>query len=345
MTDPVSTLAAVHDAVAVPLAWAVILAFAAGSALELRAREYARPLLVGSWALFAVFWAIQAPHFAFTQRSIIEGIGSVVAVPASLYVGYLLWAGRDSLFVLSRAVAAMGLVFIPFQAVPALQAWLVETVARQTAAGIALVGVDPTLIPWPEAAQRTAEALGKSEAWAADYADKHAAYRNTFYFVHEGHPITYTILVACTGIGSMAIFAGLVAAVRAPLRRKLRALAVSLPVIYALNIVRNVFIAVSFGRQRAQVFPDAVMTLFGTSDPRMVSYYVADRIVAQSLSVLVLVGITYLVVRELPEVMVVVEDLLYVATGNEYDLRAALDVDLPDPGSEPVRADGGAGEE
>lgn len=343
MADPVGSLAALHDAVAVPLAWAVIVAFTAGSLLELRASERARAVLVGSWGLFAVFWAVQAPHFAFTQRSIIEGVGAVVAVPASLYVGYLLWTGRDSLFVLSRAVAAMGLVFIPFQAVPALQGWLVEVVARQTAAGIRLVGVDPTLVPWPEAAERTGEALGKSDAWIAEYADKHAAYRNTFYFTHEGHPITYTILVACTGIGSIAIFAGLIAAVRAPLRRKLRAAAVSIPVIYALNVVRNVFIAVSFGRQRAHVAPELVMGLFGTADPRMVSYYVADRIVAQSLSVLVLVAITYLVLRELPEVTVVVEDLLYVATGTEYDVQGALDVDVPDAeaGGEPVRADGG----
>lgn len=335
MADPVSTLAALHDAVAVPLAWVVVLAFGVGSLVERRDRGYARPLLVASWCIFAVFWAVQAPHFAFTQRSIVEGVGSAAAVPASLYVGYLLWNGRDSLFVLSRAVAAMGLLFIPFQAVPWLEQWLIETVAIQTAAAIRLVGVDPTLVPWPEAATRAGEALGMTDTRTAEYATKYSDYRNTFYFTDDGHPITYTIVIACTGIGSMAIFGGLIAAVRAPLDRKLRALAISLPVIYVLNIVRNVFIAVSFGQQRAQVAPELVMSLFGTSDVRMVSYFVADRIVAQSLSVLVLVGITYLVVRELPEVMVVVEDLLYVATGTECDVQSALGVD-----SEPVRADG-----
>ncbi|WP_255196579.1 archaeosortase A [Halorarius litoreus] len=342
MVDPVSTLAALHDVVAVPLAWVVILTFTAGSLLELRDRERARPLLVGAWGIFAVFWAVQAPHFAFTQRSIIEGLGSVVAVPASLYVGYLLWQGRDSLFVMSRAVAAMGIIFIPFQAVPALEEWLVETVALQTAAAIRLVGVDPTLIPWPEAAQRTGEALGMSDARTAEYATKYADYRNTFYFEDDGHPITYTILIACTGIGSMAIFAGVIAAVRAPLRRKARAFAVSIPIIYALNIVRNVFIAISFGQQRAQIAPELVMALFGADDVRMVSYYVADRIVAQSLSVVVLVGLTFLLVRELPEVMVVVEDLLYLATGNEYDIQEAFGVESPEAAN--VRADG-SGEE
>lgn len=341
MVDPVSALAALHDAVAVPLAWAVVAAFGAGVLLERRDRERARPLLAGAWALFAVFWAVQAPHFAFTQRSIVEGAGSLVAVPASLYVGVLLWRGRDSLFVLSRAVAVMGAVFIPFQAVPALQEWLVEIVALQTAAGIRLVGVDPTLVTWSEAAARTGEALGMSNARRAEYAAQYADYRNTFYFVHDGHPITYTIVVACTGIGSMAIFVGLVAAVDAPLRRKARALAVSVPVVYALNIVRNVFIAVSFGQQRAHVAPELVSTLFGSADPRMVSYYVADRLVAQSLSVVALVAVTYLVVRELPEVLVVVEDLLFVVTGREFDLRDALDAGAADAApAEPVRAGG-----
>jgi archaeosortase A (PGF-CTERM-specific) len=150
--------------------------------------------------------------------------------------------------------------------------------------------------------------------------------RSTFLFVDEtGHRITYTIRIACTGIGSMAIFAGLVGAIRAPLVRKIRALAVSLPVIYVLNLVRNTFIGLAFGQQRLHIAPDLVLGLFSSTDPYLVSYFIADRILAQSLSVLLLIGITWLVVRELPETMTVVEDLLYVTTGTEYDLEPAID--------------------
>jgi hypothetical protein len=75
----------------------------------------------------------------------------------------------------------------------------------------------------------------------------------------------------------------------------------------------------------------------------MVSYFLADRVLAQSLSVLALVAITWLVVRELPEVLTVVEDILYVLTGSEYDLGAALEVGDDESVPEPavVRADGG----
>jgi archaeosortase A (PGF-CTERM-specific) len=124
----------------------------------------------------------------------------------------------------------------------------------------------------------------------------------------------------------MTIFAGLIAAVRAPLRRKVRALAVALPVIYALNLARVTFIAIAFGNQHMQFFVDEVLFLFGGTDPYRVSFYLSDRVVSQLLAVVALVGITFLVVRELPELLTVIEDVLYMLTGDEYDLRETLDL-------------------
>ncbi|WP_435197248.1 archaeosortase A [Natronomonas sp. EA1] len=333
---PLETYTAVYDAIAVPFAWFVVALFAVGALAQYRDEPRARWLLAGAWAVFGLFWAFQAPHFAFVQKSAIEGVGAVVAAPASLHVARLLLGGRDSLVVLSRAVAVMGVVFMPFEAVPWLQEWLVEVVAGQTRFLMTLLGFEPTLIPWDEAARRVAAFYEFGPERTATYAGKYAPYENTFFFTYDGRPITYTIVLACTGLGSMAIFAGLIAGVRAPLSRKVRAFAVSIPVIYALNLVRNVFIGLSFGHQYAHVFPDLVMAAFGTDDPYMVSYFVADRVIAQSLSVVALVAVTYLVVRELPEVLTPVEDLLYVATGNEYDLGATLE-----PGEESEKTEEG----
>ncbi|MFB6205961.1 MAG: archaeosortase A [Haloglomus sp.] len=351
MTGPVeavlSALAALGG-LSDPLAWLVVVAFVGGSLLELRAREHARYVLAGAWLLFGLFWLTLVHHFAVEQKSLIEGVGSLAAVPLSVYVGALLYRGRDSLFVLSRAVAGMGAVFMPFEALAVLRRPLIETVTRQTEVLMTVLGYDPAVLTWSEATQRIAARYDWSTARTRAFRDAqaYADYRNTFFFLYGGdYPITYTIRLACTGLGSMAIFAGLIAAVRAPFRRKARALAVSVPVIYALNLVRNVFIGLAFGQQRMQLFVPRVMDLFGTTDSRMVSYYLADRVIAQSLSVVALVAITWLVVRELPEVLAVVEDVLYVLTGNEYDLGAALDVgaEEPAPDSDPatVRADGG----
>ncbi|WP_256288171.1 archaeosortase A [Halobellus inordinatus] len=292
------------------LAWAVILTFAVGVLSEGRNQRLARYVTVAAWIGFAVFWLQLVPHFAFVHKSYVEGVLAVAAVPASLYTGYLLWNGRDSLYVLSRAVAVMGLIYLPFEtipafsllgvAVPAPRGVLMETVAAQTGFLVNALGYHPEMI------------VGEQ------------GYLNTFLFFDGSHRLTVAVVLACTGLGSIAIFAGLIAAVKAPLRRKLRAMAIAVPIIYALNLLRTTFITIAFGKQYMQWFVDEIMFLFGSSDPYMVSFFISDRIISQILAVVVLVGITYLVVRELPELLTVIEDVLFMLTGDEYDLESEL---------------------
>ena len=303
-------------------AWVVILTFAAGTLSAGRNDRWARYLTVAAWVGFAAFWLQLVPHFAFVHKSYVEGLLSIVAVPASLYTGYLLWGGRDSLYVLSRSVAAMGLLYLPFETIPAVtllglaipapRGVLMETVATQTGFLVNALGYSPEVIVGDQ------------------------GYPNTFLFFDGDHRLTVSVVLACTGLGSIAIFAGLIAAVQAPFRRKLRALAVAVPIIYALNLLRTTFITIVFGKQYMQWFVDEIMLLFGSSDPYMVSFFISDRIISQVLAVVVLVGITYLVVREVPELLTVVEDVLYLVTGDEYDLAAALDLERPDRTSDRV---------
>ncbi len=301
--------------------WIVIAAFVLASLVEYVGtdREWTRRLHAGTWLCFAVFWTSMVPYFFFEQKSIVEGVGAVVAVPLSAGVAYHVWTARDSLFVLTRAVAIMGLIYFPVAAVEAIQRPLIETVTDQTAWLMQTVGFEPRVV-------------SGTTVDGYEIAKKTMPYESTFVFDGpDGRPITYTIVMACTGIGSLAIFGGLIGAVAAPWRRKLRALAVSLPVIYGLNIIRNVFIGVGFGEQYFQIAPGTIMWLFGLDSPVMVSYIVADRLIAQFLSVIALVVITWLVVRELPEVLVMIEDAIFVATGRELDLRGALGVDRTTP--------------
>lgn len=306
-----------------PLGWLVVALFGAGALLERVDRDRARPLVVVAWVVFGLFWLAMIPYFVVEQRSIIEGVGSIVAVPLSMYVGYVLFRGRDSLFVLSRAIAVMGLVYLPFVAVGPLQQFLIETVTDQTELLMNAIGYHPDVVSGTKVATLSGDRM-------VDISEKATTYESTFAFYNGREvPITYDIAIACTGIGSMAIFAGLIAAVRAPASRKLRALAVSIPVIWVLNLVRNVFIGVTFGNQMTQIFPDLIITLFGLdpAQPEMVSYIVSDRILAQSGSVVALVVIVWLVVRQLPEVLGILEDVLYLVTRREHDLAATLGVE------------------
>ena len=311
-----------------PLGWLTITLFLFGTGLDWYDREYARPVMVVAWGLFGLFWFSLIPYFVLEQKSIVEGVGSIIAVPLSMYIAVLLRRGRDSLFTFSRAVAVMGLVYVPFVTIPALREPLIETVTDQTAFLMGLLGFNPEI----------ANGLQVVGPDGTEYviSEKVYPYESTFVFDARDVPyldqsiITYTIAIACTGIGSMAIFVGLIAAVKAPLDRKLRAFAVSIPVIYVLNLVRNVFIGVTFGEQMTNFFPEIVMAIFSLEAQWQVSYMISDRIIAQSMSVVALVVITWLVVRELPEVLTVVEDLIFVLTGREYDLQETLDIDPPE---------------
>lgn len=285
------------------LAWVVIAVFLAGFIADWQdRREWARRLTVGAWGLFSLFWLLLIQHFAFVHRSIVQTVLLLVAVPACLYVGWQLWQGRDSLLVLSRAVAFMGVIYLPFETSALARGLLIEAVAGQTYYAMELVGIG--------------EGVDLVEDPAAD-----STLLNTFWFAETGQ--ASRVVFACTGIGSMAIFGGLISAVRAPIRRKLLGATVAVAIIWVLNIGRNVFIALANGYQwfAYSWLEGPVMLAFGLSDASRVSFFVADRIIAQGLAVFALVAIAWLVSRWVPEILDIAEDLLYLLTGDEIPLR------------------------
>ncbi len=285
------------------LAWVVIGTFLAGVVADWQdRRELAVHLTAGAWGLFALFWLLLIQHFAFVHRSIVQTVLLVIAVPACLFVGWKLLQGRDSLLLLSRAVAFMGLIYLPFETSAVARGLLIEAVARQTAVAIEWLDL--------------AEGMEFVEDPAAD-----STLMNTFWFPETGR--ASRVVFACTGIGSMAIFGGLIASVRAPLRRKVVGLVVSVAIIWVLNIGRNVFIALANGYQwfAYDWLEGPVMLAFGLSDPARVSFFVADRVISQGLAVVALLAIAWLVSRWVPEILELGEELLYLLTGNEVTLR------------------------
>jgi archaeosortase A (PGF-CTERM-specific) len=206
----------------------------------------------------------------------------------------------------------MGLVYLPATTLAVVRVPLVELVTRQVEWAVAGLGYTPEVA-------------------------SEAGVRNVFVFRESGRVArSAEILLACTGLGSMAIFVGLVAAVRAPLASKFRALTIVLPVIWTLNVVRNVFITLAYGHQWLQIRPDLVLWLFGADHPDLVSFLVADRLIAQTLAVVTIVVLLLVVARQLPELRIVVGDLLQLTTGREYQFGTF---------DGPVRADGGPNRE
>jgi len=286
------------------VAWVVIAMLLAAWGLRERRPDLSKAVTAAAWVGFGFFWLLLVPRFALVMRSPIETVLSALAVPGSLYAGYLIWNGRDSLFTLSKAVTLMGVVYLPFTTIPGLEKWAIEGVASQTKWVITTLGYDVALKTGPD-----------------------HGYQSALLFQYQDEQFMTHIVLACTGLGSISIFAGLIGAIDAPLRRRLKAIALATGVIYILNIVRNVFIAVAFGQQWFQIFVDPVMTVTGYTQPGLVSFFIADRVLSQSLSVVALVVITWFVVRTVPELLNLVEEAIFLLTRSEYDLHAAFAID------------------
>ncbi len=286
------------------LAWISIATFVAAIVLEWRDEvTAARYVAAVASALFGLFWLLMVPYYWVEARSPLQSMLALAALPLCLWAGYLLVQGRDSLLVLARAVAVMGIVYLPAETIPVFRQWLIETTAYQTHLAMDLVATSPGL----ETGRN-----GFESRFAFD-PDETATGRTTY------------IILACTGLGSMAIFGGLIAAVRAPLRRKLVGIAAAVSIIWFLNLVRNVFIALATPHGWFQQGPFVYLaTEWMGAVPERTSFLISHNVIAQPLSIVALVFIAYVVIRLVPEVLRPLEEVLFVLTGTEYDLAAAL---------------------
>ena len=294
-------------AAAEPLAWVAIGAFLLAIALDaVGRRRYAVPVATGAWLTFSVFWFSMFPYYYLDFQSPLYTVGSIVAVPLCWLVAYHLAMGRESLMLVSQAVGLMGLVYLPFMLYEPFERYLIELVTIQSHYGMELVGYSP----------------GIEEGMNG--------YQSRFAF--EGYS-TYIVL-ACTGIGSIAIFTGLIAATGADLRRKIAGISLAAGIIWILNIIRNVFVglAAPLGWFDYPILHSLTALLAG--EGIRTSFFISHHLIAQTGAVIALVGIALLVIKLVPEVLVVLEEVLFVLTGSEVDLMSAVD-------DQAVRTDGG----
>jgi archaeosortase A (PGF-CTERM-specific) len=320
------------DRVSEPLVWAAIGVFLLAVAAEWVSRRRSieihdrhPAILLGglAWGLFGLFWLTMVPYFYFENHSPIEAVMSLAALPACLYTGYLLLNGRTSLLILTRAVTFMGLFYLPVMLIDPVRIWLIEVVAGQTLWGMELLGYSPEVV------QGDPQYHGR----AVNYFDFEPI---------TGHGYSTYIVLSCTGIGSITIFGGLVTAVTAPLRRKVAAFVAAAGIIWILNIARNVFVGLAspLGWFDYGIFHSITALMVGESV--RTSFFVSHTLISQSLSIVALLGITMLVLRILPEITTVLDEVLFVLTGTEYDLAETLDIESVQAGrGDPVRTDGG----
>jgi archaeosortase A (PGF-CTERM-specific) len=252
--------------------WASLLMLAAGA---LSPKKYGYKVAAAGWVVFGLSWGLKTPDFYLAEHNIMYTVACALAIPATLYLAYLMAKGeRESLMVLTRSAAISGIFYFPFSFFPWLGGWLIQ------------VTTDITLA--------TVNALGQNAVANGD--------------IITLNGIKVQIILACTAIQSIALFVGVVGCVKAPLDRRLKAFMVSVPVIYALNIVRNTFVISAYGGQWFQIAPQTIVEWTGeTAD--YASFFWAHNVLAETGSLIALVVISYAVITFLPETLTYIRDI------------------------------------
>jgi|Deesub1362A_J573_1020465.scaffolds.fasta_scaffold00240_3 archaeosortase A (PGF-CTERM-specific) len=228
----------------------------------------------GGWALFFIHWGFQPQKYLEIQDYYNTGI-VILGALISAFIAYLMlriyvtrkqWnrESRDihSLLALTRAAAVGGLLYFIFAAIPSMRTWIIGTVTDQTVWLLSMLGVPVEKLDW------------------------------NLYAVN-GFPVE--IILACTAIESISLFTGFITSIRPSAGRMLKALAVSLPVIYTLNLIRVVFTSSAYG-----------LEWFG---PAKYSFHISEHFITKIGSTIALMVIAYAVFRILPELLDMMIDL------------------------------------
>lgn len=255
--------------------------------------------LVGGigWGVFSIHWSYQPLHY-LKIMDYANVLLTIVVALFCLLVAYIMFleyrkgpikirnnrevlhstsaqGEADSLDVtsmLTSASALGALVYFPFANIDSLNTWIIGGVTSQV-------------------------------FWVLQYFDVPAYMKAWNMITLNGY--TVEIILACTAIESIALFMGLIGAVRAPLSRLAMAFIVSVPVIYILNLIRDIFVVVAYGEQ-----------WFGAD-----SFIIAHNYIAKAGSGIALFIISYVVLQILPELFEMIDGLWVIFS---KELRSLL---------------------
>ncbi|MGA9139194.1 MAG: archaeosortase A [Methanocella sp.] len=259
--------------------WVSLLALVVASVLP---KRWGRYVAASGWVVFGLYWGLSTPNFYFHENNIMYTVACLIAIPATCYAAYILIRyGRESLMVLTRAAAIASIFYFPFDIISSLNQWLIEATTTIVFAIVTGLG---------EPAFRMFSEGGMND-------------------VINLHGNQVQIILACTAIQSIAIFVGVVGSVRVEWKRWLAALVISVPVIYVLNLIRDVFVILAFGNQWFQIMPDTIMGWTGKTVD-YTSFFWAHNVLAETGSLIALVVISYAVMTLMPELLTYLMDII-----------------------------------
>lgn len=263
-----------------------------------RHRKYAA--IVG-WIFIVLSLFGNLPEY-FAENNFLYPVMAALSVPF-LYITIKYLLVNDSrIFNLSRAAAVAFLIYAPFEYVPAVGDWLISLVVGQVVWLLYLFNYPVNL-----------------EAWNI--------------IAHQGFRVE--IILACTGIQSIAIMLGVAAAVPTNLRQKIYAFLIVAPTIYILNLFRNVFVIMAYSGQWFPYYPE----IAGNGEIGYESFFWAHNVIAEMLALIILILIAYGLFTLIPRLGSFAEELYQLYFGEFMKgIRGGKNngPEKPEPSPEPV---------
>ena len=227
---------------------------------------------IAGWAGMVLVLVALLPKFA-AENNFIYPAMTVASIPFLAITARRLLAGDARVEALTRGAAIAFVLYAPFEFVEPLGDWLIGVVVGQLAWLLAVIGSPVTLWAW-----------------------------NTF--INNG--LRVEIILACTGIQSIAIMLGVAFAVPTSLRQKALAFLFVAPVIYVLNLLRNIFVIIAYTDQWFPYLPQVA----GNGEFGYESFFWAHNVLAEIGALVALVLIAWGLFRLIPELGELAADLV-----------------------------------
>jgi archaeosortase A (PGF-CTERM-specific) len=252
--------------------WIAVALMLIGSILP-KNMEARRAVSAAGWVFFSVHWFYQPLHYMEIKDYFNVALVIVVGI-VCLIIAYTMFkeyrenkAPSPDVTTMATSATALGCLFyFPFAQMEVLNVGIISQVTDTVLLTLHYLNIPAESVAWNK-------------------------------ITLNGY--TVEIILACTAIESIALFIGLIASVNAPIKRLTAAFIASVPVIYILNIIRDVFVIVAYGYQ-----------WFGPE-----SFEIAHNSIAKIGSGIALFVIAYIVMRILPELVDLIEGIWFLVTG------------------------------
>jgi archaeosortase A (PGF-CTERM-specific) len=225
-----------------------------------RFRKY---FAIGGWASIVGYLFLELPYY-FSINNFMYPTIALLSLPFLYITAKYLLRDDPRVIQLSTIAAVAFLVYAPFGYIPALGDWLIAAVTDQTSAVLAAIGYPVNFTAWN---------------------------------MMERNGFRTEIILACTGIQSIAIMLGVAWGVRSTLRQKIAGFFLVFPTIYILNVLRNVFVITAYTEQWFPYLPGIASNgEFGYE-----SFFWAHNVMAELGALIFLVILAYALFTVLPE--------------------------------------------